>query len=571
MKQCLGLCLCTGMFFAATSCQNAAFKKDADIDWQVVAGANHIVIGRLHEASKDISEAYTPLRIVEIEIKRVLKGPGVNARFANLVTSSSSRAEKNETLRRTFSGRDVILFLQEYNHPYFGRTGVKNTDAHRQEFVIAYSEKMDGVLPVSQQAIDEIAAMMKLHEEMLTDMDTSVQSEALLPRPEIAEIVNALTDPDLVGYAVNLLFSFGQHIVPDLILLMDDKREAPEGLITVILPGRSDGRGKGEISNFKFLRVSDILDVIVNYHTDINMMVGADMLAMTEHAVAQRAKAWRIYLQHVGCARFRKSSEEPLRTWVDSHDAGEFAFVEKQRDHGPKKGLGWTSPSTGMEFVWVEALQMWVGKFEVTNSEYRKMNAGHNSGEFDRYSLDGDRQPVVMVDYADVIAFAKWLNDQDKQYLGGLKYRLPSEQEWMTYAQCGDGRKYPWGDKWPPISGQAGNYFGEEHARYGPVIKGYNDGFIVTAPVDQLWANPWGLHGVGGNVWEACALDGTWKPDAWRSVWRGASWRQGLPEYSVRCTSRHYPLSQMRFDTHGFRLVLSSRNIRNPFSLGASQ
>jgi formylglycine-generating enzyme required for sulfatase activity len=191
----------------------------------------------------------------------------------------------------------------------------------------------------------------------------------------------------------------------------------------------------------------------------------------------------------------------------------------------PVAGQNWTSPATGMKFVWIDALKMWVGKFEVTNGEYRKKEPRHDSKSYKNHSLNRDSQPVVYVNFDDAKAYAAWLTEREKAALGGARYRLPSEDEWMTYAQCGDGREYPWGNNWPPPSGRAGNYHGQEGAGTWDKISGYNDGFPVTAPVDKLWANPWGLHGVGGNVWEACARDSTGQAFGGSfGAWRGASW-----------------------------------------------
>jgi serine/threonine-protein kinase len=231
----------------------------------------------------------------------------------------------------------------------------------------------------------------------------------------------------------------------------------------------------------------------------------------------------------------------------------------KDRKRTPKKvepvaGKDWTSPATGMEFVWVDALKCWVGKYEVTNAEYRKKESGHDSKEYKGHSLNGPRQPVVYVNFDDAKEYAEWLTQRDQEKLAGMRYRVPGEDEWMAFAQCGDGRKYPWGDNWPPKSGQAGNYAGEEtKAPFGwDGIGGYRDGHLVTCDVEESWANPWGLYGVGGNVWECCSED---KRGSSFGAWRGASWYR-FSQDSLRCSFRRVGLGSFRF-SFGFRLLLS--------------
>ncbi|OQA00998.1 MAG: Formylglycine-generating sulfatase enzyme [Planctomycetes bacterium ADurb.Bin412] len=225
------------------------------------------------------------------------------------------------------------------------------------------------------------------------------------------------------------------------------------------------------------------------------------------------------------------------------------------RTSKPIEGRDWVSPSTGMEFVWIKALKCWVAKYEVTNGEYRKMKPDHDSKEFGGHSLNGDRQPVVQVNFDDAKAYAKWLNEQDKAALGNLRYRLPTEDEFMTYAQCGHKWEYPWGDGWPPVSGKAGNYHGHEGAGPSEKISGYNDGYPVTCNVEQSWENPWCLYGVGGNVWEACAS--SMAADQPFGAWRGASWLTRGIQGHLRCALRSGHGAARRYIDSGFRVVLS--------------
>ena len=231
---------------------------------------------------------------------------------------------------------------------------------------------------------------------------------------------------------------------------------------------------------------------------------------------------------------------------------------------GPHVGLGWTSPRSQMEFVWVPSLDMWVGKYEVTNAEYRGGKPRHRTEGFGKYRLDGDRQPVVGVSFHNAVAYADWLTGKERaagHLSDSLRYRLPTEEEFMAYAQCGDGREYPWGNGWPP---EHGNYSGHESAWEHKIV-GYGDGCPVSCDVEECWANPWGLHGVGGNVGEICAKDAN-ASQAF-GAWRGASWLDSQRD-QLRCSFRMGNATAsagsvgLRLDSAvttvvGFRLVLS--------------
>ncbi len=226
-------------------------------------------------------------------------------------------------------------------------------------------------------------------------------------------------------------------------------------------------------------------------------------------------------------------------------------------EEGLQEGGPWVSPGVGMEFVWIEKMKIWAGKYEVTNEEYRKKEPAHISEGYKSISLDGDRLPVVCVSFAEARAYAVWLTDRDKPQLGGLRYRLPTEKEWLALAQCGDGREYPWGTSWPPVSGQAGNYHGQEGAGGGTwkKIDGYDDGAPAACEVEKSWANPWGLYGLGGNVWECCASNA----DAQSfGAWLGASWLLGNADF-LRCDGRNIlnVVGNERDYSSGFRLILT--------------
>ncbi len=199
-----------------------------------------------------------------------------------------------------------------------------------------------------------------------------------------------------------------------------------------------------------------------------------------------------------------------------------------------------------MEFVWISALKGWVGKYEVTNGQYHRFKRWHNSGKHDGHSLNEAQQPVVQVSWNDTQDFIRWM---EKKYKlpGRYKLTLPSGKEWLTVAQCGDGRKYPWGNSWPP---DYGNY--DDETKFDPdKIDTYSDGYKVSCPVEMSGGNVWGVYGIGGNVWEW-----TKEQNGGLYVLRGASWIISDRGY-LRCDySRGGGVASKRGNNQGFRLFL---------------
>jgi ABC-type amino acid transport substrate-binding protein len=230
----------------------------------------------------------------------------------------------------------------------------------------------------------------------------------------------------------------------------------------------------------------------------------------------------------------------------------------KKLDKTPRKGQDWTVPDLGMEFVWIKALKCWVGKYEVTNGEYRKLETGHITTNFKKHSMNTDNQPVACIGYDEAKAYTDWLTETEKKHGRlplGYRYSLPTRKEWQTFAQCGDGRKYPWGDSWPP---KYGNYHDKSGAGPWPKIEYYDDKYPVSCPVEKSGKNDWNLYGVGGNVWELTIKSPS---DSSFDDWRGGSWRYGgSGTMQAPC---HFTGSSSdpcgRVGCHGFRLVLSQR------------
>ncbi len=279
----------------------------------------------------------------------------------------------------------------------------------------------------------------------------------------------------------------------------------------------------------------------------------------------------------------------------------------------PQAGEVWNEPTTGMEFVYVlggcfqmgqtdiEKAQLiaedgeenynkwfanelprhevcvhqdsgfWMGKYEVTNAQYRGFKADHDSRDYEGKSFNGDDQPVVHVSWNETIAFTEWLT---KNSGGTAAFRLSAEAEWEYAARAGMETIRYWGNdlkhtqacQYENVSDQtlkkafSYSYFTwQEHD--------CNDGYAVTAPVGTFKPNKFGLYDMLGNVYEWCQdtyasysempTDGSTygsSGDERKNIVRGGSW-DGRPNY-VRSSFRHGAVPDDHFYTVGFRVVV---------------
>ena len=118
----------------------------------------------------------------------------------------------------------------------------------------------------------------------------------------------------------------------------------------------------------------------------------------------------------------------------------------------------------------------YIGKFEVTQGEWRKV-MGYNPSVFQGEGIiDADQHPVDNVTWQEVQEFLKRLNQLDER----RRYRLPTEFEWEYAARAGMEGDIPWSQ----------------------TTKVAQLGGRTTQPVGLKEPNAWGLHDMLGNVWE---------------------------------------------------------------------
>ena len=189
----------------------------------------------------------------------------------------------------------------------------------------------------------------------------------------------------------------------------------------------------------------------------------------------------------------------------------------------------------------------YIGKYEVTNSQYKKFCdvTGHKyppdpgfSG-MSNYFINYPDYPVVEVDWNDAVAYCRW---------AGL--RLPTEAEWEKAARGGEDYKY------------AGSNNPDEVAWYDNNSGGH------THPVGQKEPNGYGSYDMSGNVWEWCSdwyNSGYYSNSPYRNpkgpdsgtgrVNRGGSWSRYA--WYIRCANRYGYTPVRRPDDLGFRVARS--------------
>jgi serine/threonine protein kinase/formylglycine-generating enzyme required for sulfatase activity len=250
-----------------------------------------------------------------------------------------------------------------------------------------------------------------------------------------------------------------------------------------------------------------------------------------------------------------------------------FLAARLEKSLAPEPGKVWTN-SLGMKFVPLGEIR--ISAWETRVQDYEAFCAAtgrrRDAADFAQTAV----HPVVKVNWFDANAFCKWLTDKehDENVLEDRQaYRLPTDLEWSAAAglsgeiagtpEARDGKirdQFPWGKQWPPPAG-SGNYSDQSAKRGGgAVIENYTDNFAQTAPVGSFKANAFGIHDLGGNVWEWCAEGYKGGPAGAGRDWgvlRGGSWATSN-RLELQSSYRNVVDRNERDVIYGFRCVLAT-------------
>jgi len=246
----------------------------------------------------------------------------------------------------------------------------------------------------------------------------------------------------------------------------------------------------------------------------------------------------------------------------------------------------------------------WIAAAEISNEQYalfdpahdsRYINVLHMNTETRGFPVNQPQQPVVRATWVRAVAFAEWLSRKS-----GLKFSLPSEEQWEWAARAGTATPFHYGypqtdfSQWANMADQQMAGFAQE-ARYrqtdtgprlrplltatpGPAghqreitvlrlsqkdwmlrIPEVDDQHMVSAPAGVYYPNAWGVHDMHGNVAEWTRSEyrsyATGEPvgEPGRMVVRGGSWN----DRPHRCTSAFrwaYPKWQPVYNV-GIRVI----------------
>jgi formylglycine-generating enzyme required for sulfatase activity len=230
-------------------------------------------------------------------------------------------------------------------------------------------------------------------------------------------------------------------------------------------------------------------------------------------------------------------------------------------EHGQEKERSGKHSQTASRGIDLRSIQkhiikindhLYASQFEVTNDEYSiflnhlkqnkqtekyqwsqidssqwRVNSAYNEPFVSYYHAHPAyaNYPVVNVSFEGANFFCEWLTEQyntnAKRQFKKVLFRLPTKEEWITIAKCGNpSATYPW--EGIELKTKKGlyrcNFIRAVDDTMG-VAGNNNDHADITAPSKSYWPNQCGIYNLSGNVAEMIAdkgktMGGSWLDEA---------------------------------------------------------
>jgi formylglycine-generating enzyme required for sulfatase activity len=217
----------------------------------------------------------------------------------------------------------------------------------------------------------------------------------------------------------------------------------------------------------------------------------------------------------------------------------------------------------------VDLAAFFLAKHEVTQAQWRRLSEGGEPSAYKPGLRPGKTREITLTHPVENVS---WQDCTELLRRQGLE--LPTEAQW-EYA-CRAGTTTPWSAGVEPVTLAGCANLADRTAQTAgsqwPIEPGFDDGFVVHAPVGSFKPNAFGLFDMHGNVWEWCQDGSSTYESARREgdglhldtknesrVSRGGSF--AFPANAARSANRFFDSAGTRDANLGLR---AARRVRTP-------